>query len=123
MRVEHSWLNTSSTGNRPLVFADALFEIVGVSGVIRTIGTAQDVDPEAHGFMLRCFSSFDRLRTNGVVGIVELQKPRNHALRQLALQRYLHMMPTARCCGDGCAFKIAHLSQFNNMVAGWMDNF
>ena len=48
-----------------LVFADALFEVVGMPGVIGVIGTTQDVNPEAHGFMLRCFSPFDKLRANG----------------------------------------------------------
>src|SRR3990172_8077848 len=51
-----------------LMFADALFEVVSVSGVVRVVGTTQDVNPEAHDFALRKISPFDKLRANGVVG-------------------------------------------------------
>jgi len=47
-----------------MVLRDALFEIVGVTGVVAVIGAAEDVNPEAHE-IAPARMPFDRLRANG----------------------------------------------------------
>ena len=42
-----------------LVFGYALFEIVGVPGVIGIVGATQDVNPETHDVAPRSYSPFD----------------------------------------------------------------
>src|SRR3989344_9290931 len=115
-----------------MVLANTLFETVSMSGVIRAISTTQDVNPEAHNFALRCCSPFDkafspehgrRVRANGFGGHSSLQKPRHHALRQFALQWYLHAMSATGRCGECFAFEAAHLGKGDDMVAGRMNDF
>jgi len=47
-----------------LVSGEAFLEIVCVTHIVGAVGTAEDVDAEAHAIHCRC-SSFDRLRTSG----------------------------------------------------------